>query len=172
MTARLSTRGDIRGATTAYLALALIGIATLAIGAKAQVWRQSARATHGDAHLRRCASTLPASLDVIHAGDGLAADSTGNLYVGYERSDLSEHVAVFDSQGHFIRDWEVEHPANSHVPKVAVGGPDGLVYVLPSADPETIKIYKPDGTFVRQFAAGSVATEAETSRSTQAATST
>jgi hypothetical protein len=68
-------------------------------------------------------------------------------------------VAVFDSQGHFVRDWAVEHPVNSHLPKVAVGGPDGLVYVASGEDPEKIKIYKPDGTFVRQFGAGSVATD-------------
>jgi hypothetical protein len=146
------------GRRTAYLALALIGIATLAVGSKAT----GAAATTTPPtvmHIYGDAVSLPASLDAIHAGDGLAADSTGNLYVGYERSDLSEHVAVFDGQGHFVRDWEVEHPANSHVPKVAVGGPDGLVYVLPSADPETIKVYKPDGTFVRQFAGGSIATD-------------
>src|SRR4051794_41858134 len=102
--------------------------------------------------------SLPASLDAIHAGDGLAADSAGNLYVGYERSDFSEHVAVFDGQGNFVRDWEVGHPANSHVPKVAVGGPDGLVYVLVD-EPEAVKIYNPSGTFARQFAGGSIATD-------------
>ena len=146
------------GRRTPYLALALIGIATLAIGPKAGAHEQ-ALTPPTVMHIYGAGVTLPASLNALHAGDGLAADSSANLYVGYARTDISEHVAVFDSQGHFLRDWQVEHPVNSHLPKVAVGGPDGLVYVLPSADPETIKIYKPDGTFVRQFGAGSVATD-------------
>jgi hypothetical protein len=102
-------------------------------------------------------ASLPASLQALHAGDGLAADSVGNLYVGYEGNNFLEYVAAFDSQGRFLRDWQVG--SGVHVPKVAVGGPDGLVYVAPSADPETIEIFKPDGSFVRQFGAGSISTD-------------
>jgi hypothetical protein len=101
--------------------------------------------------------SLPASLQAIHAGDGLAADSAGNVYVGYETNNFLEYVAAFDSQGRFLRNWQVG--SGVHVPKVAFGGPDGLVYVLPSADPETIQIYRPDGAFVRQFAGGSISTD-------------
>jgi hypothetical protein len=143
------------------LALGLLGV-TLAVsgsGALAQPERAAKLAPPTVMHIYGAGFSLPASLDASHAGEGLAADSAGNVYAGYERSDFSEHVAVFDSQGRFLRDWQVEHPANFHLPKVAVGGPGGLVYVAPSEDPETIKIYKPDGTFVRQFGAGSVSTD-------------
>jgi len=146
------------GRRAPYLALALIGIATLAIGPSAGAYTKSL-APPTVMHIYGAGVTLPASLNALHAGDGLAADSSGHLYVGYARTDNSERVAVFDSQGQFLRDWEVEHGVNVHVPKVAVGGPDGLVYVASSQDPETIKIYRPDGTFVRQFGAGSVSTD-------------
>ena len=158
MAAEASRRVGILGRRTPYLALALIGIATLAIGQKAGA-RAKALTPPTVMHIYGAGVTLPASLNAAHVGDGLAADSSANLYVGYERTDTSEHVAVFDSQGHFLRDWEVAHPVNFHLPKVAVGGPDGLVYVASGEDPEKIKIYKPDGTFVRQFGAGSVATD-------------
>ena len=101
--------------------------------------------------------SLPASLQATHAGDGLAADSAGNVYVGYETNTFLEYVAAFDSQGRFLRNWQVG--SGVHVPKVAFGGPDGLVYVLPSGDPETIEIYRPDGAFVRQFGGGSISTD-------------
>jgi hypothetical protein len=101
-------------------------------------------------------ASLPTSLQAIHAGDGLAADSAGNFYVGYEGNNFFAYVAVFDSKGRFIRNWQVDSRlAGIRVPKIAVGGPDGLVYVAPRADPETIKVYRADGSFVRQFGAGS-----------------
>jgi hypothetical protein len=101
-------------------------------------------------------ASLPASLQAIHAGDGLAADSAGNVYVGYEGNNFFAYVAVFDSKGRFVRNWQVDSRlAGIRIPKIAVGGPDGLVYVAPRADPETIKVYRADGSFVRQFGAGS-----------------
>lgn len=135
------------------------GIAVSGPGASAGGERTAKLTPPTVMHIDGASVSLPASLDVLHAGDGLAADAAGDLYVGYERSDFSEHVAVLDKQGHFLRDWEVEHGLNSHLPKIAVGGPGGLVYVAPSANPETIKIFQPDGTFVRQFRAGSVETD-------------
>src|SRR3954462_4560313 len=101
-------------------------------------------------------ASLPTSLQAIHAGDGLAADSAGNFYVGYEGNNFFAYVAVFDNKGRFVRNWQVDSRlAGIRVPKIAVGGPDGLVYVAPRADPETIKVYRADGSFVRQFGAGS-----------------
>ena len=143
-----------------WVALALLGLAIAVSGPGASAGGERAGKLTPPTvmHIDGGSVSLPASLDVSHAGDGLAADPGGNIYVGYERSDFSEHVAVLDSKGHFVRDWEVEHGVNFHLPKVAFGGPDGLVYVAPSADPETIKIYEPDGTFVRQFLAGAIET--------------
>jgi len=143
------------------LALALLGVTLVVSGPSASAGPdRAAKLTPPTVmHIEGAGFSLPASLGATHAGDGLAADSAGNVYAGYARSDFSEHVAVFDSQGHFLRDWQVEHGVNFHLPKIAVGGPGGLVYVAPSEDPETVKIYKPDGTFVRQFGAGSVTTD-------------
>lgn len=107
-------------------------------------------------HIYGSEISLPASLGAIHAGDGIAADSAGHVYVGYEGSDFFAYVAVLDTQGHLLRTWQVDQRlAGIRVPKIAVGGPGNLVYVAPSADPELIKVYEPDGTFVRQFGAGS-----------------
>jgi hypothetical protein len=101
-------------------------------------------------------ASLPASLQAIHAGDGLAADSAGNLYVGYQANNFFAYVAVFDSKGAFVRSWQVDSRlAGIRVPELAVGGPEGLVYVAPRGDPETIKVFRTDGTFVRQFGVGS-----------------
>ena len=83
--------------------------------------------------------SLPAALGAIHAGDGLAADSAGNVYVGYQGADFFAYIAVLDSKGQLLRTWQVDKRlAGIRVPKVAVGGPGNLVYVAPSADPEPV----------------------------------
>src|SRR3982750_1566635 len=78
-----------------WLALALLGLAIAVSGPGASAsGDHAAKLTPPTVmHIDRASVSLPASLDVSHAGDGLAADPGGNIYVGYERSDFSEHVA-------------------------------------------------------------------------------
>ena len=101
---------------------------------------------------------LPASLSGGHIG-GIAVDAAGNLYAAVDKSGLKEsatHVVVWDPKGNVIRQWPSRTFTTSHIYPVPIAvGPDGLVYVPPSETGDTIEVFRPDGTFVREFGAGS-----------------
>lgn len=101
---------------------------------------------------------LPASLTGGHIG-GIAVDAAGNLYAAVDKSGLKEsatHVVVWDPKGNVIRQWPSRTSTTSHIYPVPIAvGPDGLVYVPPSETGDTIEVFRPDGTFVREFGAGS-----------------
>jgi hypothetical protein len=89
----------------------------------------------------------------------LAIGPDGNIYV----TDASQRVSVISPGGHVLRRWgrrgngrgEFNFLATNDDPndingKVAVGGPDGAVYVSDGGNGR-VQVFTPQGHFVRQF---------------------
>jgi hypothetical protein len=100
------------------------------------------------------ASALPGATGL---GGGLAIDGAGNLYVDVVRSSRGQ-VAVFDPQGRLQRTFFVDgnpglppgYSFSGRTPTLLAVGPDNLLYVR-NANESFMRVYQPDGTFVRAF---------------------
>jgi sugar lactone lactonase YvrE len=93
--------------------------------------------------------------DATSLGEGLAADSDGNLYVVYQRSIQGASfwdIAVLRADGTLFRRFDLKLGGIGS-PRVAVGGPDDLVYVT-QADSKSMFAYTREGTLVREFGQG------------------
>jgi hypothetical protein len=98
--------------------------------------------------------SLPASLAGGVVG-GLATDAAGNVYAGVNQAGEA-FVAVFDSAGTFLRQWQVDPFVTLRDAVVLAVGPDRLVYVAPSGSgDELVRVFAADGTPVRAFGQGS-----------------
>src|SRR5450759_3316959 len=137
------------------MALSGIGVANAWPGGHPALRQKAVSAPAPITLLPNGGMSLPSSV-LCSDKTSLAADpNNGNVYLGCGYLGNAS-VAVFDRQGHFLQDWPADSriTANRSGPRLAVG-PDGLVYVAPQADADTIRVFKPDGTLVRQFGSGS-----------------
>ena len=100
------------------------------------------------ASLQLPSSLAGGTLGVRELSGAVAADASGNVYVGVCASDFRHRIVVFDKTGAYVRDFEAGACGTGESVKIAVG-PDGLLYATRIGPNDEIGVFTPEGALVR-----------------------
>jgi len=142
-------------ATTAVIATALLVAASPTNGG-VPTRRHARAATSANTLIKYVPGgslTVPGSLaggtlGVRELSGAVAADDSGNVYVGVCASDFRHRIVVFNRDGRYVRDFPAGNCGTGESVKIAVG-PDGLLYATRIGPSDEIGVFTPDGTQVR-----------------------